>query len=155
MNLKKYLPFFLTTVLLASLVGGYVVLKGPVIAKLNDWKLLPQPERFTELYFEHHLDLPNTLKPNEQKDINFTVHNLEYQDMTYEYTVRAISTSSAVLLDKNSFLLKENEFRTVTVPVIIPEMMYRTKVIVTLENLHQSIHFWVDPPPTPIPTLTL
>lgn len=48
--------------LLAVLIASFTFLKDPILAKMNDWKLLPQPERFTELYFENHLDLPKSLK---------------------------------------------------------------------------------------------
>lgn len=40
-----------------------------------------QPERFTELYFENHTQLPSQADINREYVFKFTAHNLEYRDM--------------------------------------------------------------------------
>ncbi|HRN69940.1 MAG TPA: hypothetical protein PLS49_02035 [Candidatus Woesebacteria bacterium] len=118
--------------------------KSAIISWLNEYKLLPQPERFTELYFEDHTNLPTHLIASDEADFKFTVHNLEYEPFTYNYTVKAESTQSAELLDEGTFTLNHDEYKTIGGTISTQEAQIRTKINVSLENKNQSIHFWVN-----------
>ncbi len=118
--------------------------KSSVVAMLNKYNLLPQPERFTELYFEDHDKLPKQLIATQEPKFQFTVHNLEYEPFTYNFKVEALSTESAKLLNEGSFTLNHDEYKTITESISTAEASIRTKINVSLENKNQSIHFWVN-----------
>jgi hypothetical protein len=44
-------------------------------------------EPLTELYFENHTKLPVYIFPMRYYNFSFTIHNLEYQEMGYNYSV--------------------------------------------------------------------
>lgn len=111
---------------------------------LRKHKLLPEPERFTELYLENHLRLPKAYVRGGNNSFTFTVHNLEHKPMHYEYVVDAISTESARLITKGSFELEHDAYKSITARIASPEAAVRTKINISLENKDQSIHFWVD-----------
>ncbi len=118
--------------------------KTSVVALLNKYNLLPQPERFTELYFEDHEKLPKEIIATQEPKFKFTVHNLEYEPFTYDYKVQALSTESAKLLNEGTFTLKHDEYKTISGSISTAEASIRTKINVSLENKNQSIHFWVN-----------
>ena len=115
-----------------------------VEAALRKHKLLPEPERFTELYLENHLQLPKSYVRGGNNSFTFTVHNVEHKPMKYEYVVDAISTESARIITKGSFKLEHDAYKSVTTRIASPEAATRTKININLENKDQSIHFWVD-----------
>lgn len=65
-----------------ALVIGIIV----VIATLLFQK--PQPESFTELYFNDHKALPSFVEDDERYNFSFSIVNHENQDMKYNYTVK-------------------------------------------------------------------
>ncbi len=132
-------------VVVAVLIFAVLFLdRGWVVATMHRHKLLPQPERFTELYLEDHLNLPKTYDPRGRNDFAFTVHNLEHEPMTYEYAVHAESTESARIIDTGSFTLEHDTYKTIREQIATSDAQLRTKVSISLENIDQSIHFWVD-----------
>ncbi|CAN5239721.1 hypothetical protein BH09PAT2_BH09PAT2_01370 [soil metagenome] len=115
-----------------------------IIALMNKYKLLPQPERLTELYLEDHTHLPTTYKRGPNNRFKFTIHNLEHEQFTYDYVVSAVSTESARIIDKGTFTLEHDGYKTIQERISTPEAVQRTKINISLENKDQSIHFWVD-----------
>ncbi len=115
-----------------------------VEAALRKHKLLPEPERFTELYLENHLRLPKTYVRGGNNSFTFTVHNLEHKPMKYDYVVEAVSTESARFITKGSFELEHDAYKSVKARIASSEAAQRTKINISLENKDQSIHFWVD-----------
>lgn len=118
--------------------------RNSVIAALHRHQLLPQPERFTELYLEDHLALPRSYNPKRNNSFTFTVHNLEHKPMDYVYVVEAISTESARIISRGNFRLEHDGYKSVTAKIASTEAQVRTKINISLENKDQSIHFWVD-----------
>ncbi len=141
-NQKKIITvgFFIALVIFAF---GFFN-KQYIIDKLNQYKLLPQPEPFTELYFEDHLKLPQVYKTNANNSFRFTVHNLEYKTYTYDYYIKAIASDSARIISKGSFTLKNDESKTIKERISTEEANQRTKILIDLDNKKQSIHFWVN-----------
>ena len=121
------------------------VLNASAIKKqLNDWKLLPEPERLTELYFNNSSNLPTTYTPNQSQSFSFSVHNLEYRNMSYYYTISVGSgQSSSTPLQRGSFYLAQNHYKKIPVSLAMPDLGSRTKVIVSLTNPNESIDYWV------------
>ena len=108
-----------------------------------------KPETFTELYFEDHLSLPNKVALFKENNFRFTIHNLENKDMEYPYEVYVDLNGEKLMIDENSVLLKNNEYKTITedfkITILIAEIfqLQRVKVIVNLLSKNQQIHFWM------------
>jgi len=102
-----------------------------------------KPETFTELYFEDHLSLPNKVVIFKENNFKFTIHNLENKDMAYIYEVYIDVNREKQMIDKNSVLVKNNEYKTITEDFTITAPMQRVKVVVNLIGKNQQIHFWM------------
>ena len=90
------------------LIGGLVIL----IAFLTVLAFIPLGiEPLTEVYFENHTTLPAYLFLNRPYNFTFTVHNLEYQEMAYNYTVEVYDENDTFLyeLDSGRIYLVNNE----------------------------------------------
>jgi len=68
------------------LIAGILIIIGFLVA-LSFIPLGIEP--LTEVYFENHTELPKHLFLNQSYDFTFTVHNLEEQDMNYEYIIES------------------------------------------------------------------
>ena len=102
-----------------------------------------KPETFTELYFEDHLSLPNMVTLFKENNFKFTIHNLENKDMVYIYEVYIDVNREKQMIDKNSVLIKKNEYKTITEDFTITVPTQRVKVVVNLIGKNQQIHFWM------------
>jgi hypothetical protein len=86
--------------------------------QLDSWKLLPQPERLTELYFSHSNDLPSTYTPGQTQVIDFTLHNLEYRATSYTYTIiQSGSASSSRPIGGGQVELSQDQSTSLAIPV--------------------------------------
>lgn len=127
--------------------------------QLYDWKLIPRPERLTELYFTDHTNLPTTYEPDETQIVKFTVRNLEYRTTDYTYVVGVLNDDeSDELLSRatGTFKLDHEQSKDMETPITITAKGPRAKVIVTiyyqgikfgeddLSDQEQSIHYWVE-----------
>jgi hypothetical protein len=123
-------------------------------------------EPLTELYLENHTSLPINVYLNKTYNFSFTTHNLEYQDVEYDYVVEALDVNDTVLsrIDEGKFTLSNNESRTINESYIFKKPFNRAKVqVVITKNLmgnpefktklwwpdpnypkNIDIHFWVD-----------
>ena len=102
-----------------------------------------KPETFTELYFEDHLSLPSKVTLFKENNFKFTIHNLENKDMVYIYEVYIDVNREKQMIDKNSVLIKKNEYKTITEDFTITVPTQRVKVVVNLIGKNQQIHFWM------------
>ena len=124
-------------------------------------------EPLTELYFEDHTNLPSSVSLGEAENFSFTVHNLEYQKMRYNYSVDFYSENDTFVnnLEKGVIILEQNESKTVDEFFTMRNDFNRTKVVVridkdlSLENpkfkdklwwpdpnypMSIDIHFWIE-----------
>jgi hypothetical protein len=103
-----------------------------------------QPEKYTELYFENHLNLPKSAAIKEPQTFSFTLHNLEYKDMVYPYEIYVEDTAgSRSGIITSEVRLRHDESKTITESFEILENIKRAKVVVNLLNKNQEIHFWL------------
>jgi hypothetical protein len=117
---------------------------SPAIASvLNKYDLLPRPETFTELYFENHLNLPSKVEAGQTYTFSYTVHNVEYKNMMYPYSVYIQTSKSKIPVIKGSFNLPQDGKKTLQVSFIAPNVTGRSEVVVDLVNLNQAIDFWI------------
>lgn len=147
----------------------YIIIAGIVIlvvflAVLSQIPLGIEP--LTELYFENHTSLPTNVSLHESYNFSFTVHNLEYQDVVYDYTVNSYDVNNTLLgeVGRGNFALANNESKTVNVGYKFNEPFNRAKIEVVINKnligepefkrklwwpdpnypMEIDIHFWVD-----------
>jgi hypothetical protein len=148
----------------AILIGGIVIL-GIFLFILAFIPLGIEP--LTEVYFNNHTALPAYLFLDKPYNYSFTVHNLEYQRMRYEYSVDAFDESDKLLynLDKGEFILEDNQSVRVDDRLIMDEHFNRTKIVLNVQKdlsletpafkkklwwpdpnypMSIDIHFWVE-----------
>jgi hypothetical protein len=105
-----------------------------------------QPERYTELYFSAPAKLPTDIPHSGMLPVAFTVHNVEARNTSYSYQISLLTPAGQTVVQKEQDLnLKSSESKTLVTQLPIPaEYRGRGEVQVTLRNLNQSIHFWVE-----------
>lgn len=123
-------------------------------------------EPLTEVYIENHTSLPINVFLNKTYNFSFNVHNLEYQDVEYSYTIEALDVNNTLIykIDEGKFTLLNNESRTVSENYIFKQPFNRAKIkIIVTKNLigtpefkrklwwpdpnypkEIDVHFWVD-----------
>jgi hypothetical protein len=152
---KPQTYFFVTGFVIALSVLAFV--GQPVVArKMDDWRLLPRPERLTELYFTDYRQLPTAEQFDTAQTVTFTVHNLEHQTTTYAYTLTAQSEDDKIehSVGGGEFALAHDDSATTIKPVTLPNLTGRVIVKVNLQyqgiafggdaptDQKQSIHYW-------------
>jgi uncharacterized membrane protein len=132
-------------VLIAAII---IVLLGVIFhtaidRQMRDWKLLPEPERLTELYFTHPNSLPATYTPGQPQQVAFTVHNLEYRTTTYQYRITETDqdTNQSQTLTAGSFTLLQNVYKNQVVSISTVNLDSHAKVEVELVNTSESIDY--------------
>lgn len=128
-----------------------------IVGQLNAWRLLPRPERFTELYFTNPSRLPTRYSPDQAQTLSFTVHNLENQSTQYHYAITAQTLDGKQqVLGDGTLNLKPDGSEEVVWSVAVPPLDSRVQVRVSLEyngippgqvvpTLEtQTIHYWVN-----------
>ena len=90
----------------------------------------------TELYFENHTTLPKYLFTDKPYNFSFTVNNLEYQKMRYDYAINAYDENDTFLyeLDSGEIFLENNKSKTISEEFTIHNHFSRTKVVVNIEK---------------------
>lgn len=101
-------------------------------------------EKFTELYFENHLSLPNKVTLSKKYNFKFTIHNLENRDMEYPYEVYIDTNGEKRTIYIYSVSIKNTEYKTITVDFTITTPIQRAQVVVNLINKNQQIAFWIE-----------
>lgn len=135
----------------AILIGGTIIL-GIFLFVLTFIPLGIEP--LTEVYFENHTKLPVYLFLNTPYNYSFTVHNLEYQKMRYEYSADAYNEAGELLynMDNGEFILEMNETKTIDEQFIMNEKFNRTKIVINInkdlsleEPAFKKKLWWPDP----------
>lgn len=103
-----------------------------------------QPETFTELYFENHSTLPNTITKQKEYSFTFTLHNVEYRTMDYPYAVYVQRGIEKIPIERGSVNMASGETKSVTVE-FGPLKNLRSEIVVNLTDKNQQIDFWMEP----------
>lgn len=125
---------------------------------MNDWLLLPRPQRFTELYFTDHTQIPAAADAGSTQKLLFTVHNLENRDTTYRYQLIAVPENGTPdrPLGEGTVTLTHNQLQTIDQAFVLPAVSGRAAIKINLsyEGIPtagdapvlqtQSIHWWVN-----------
>lgn len=141
----KKSAYLLAFVAIASLaIFSVYAYRDAVYTKLNDFKLIPQEERFTELYLNDYLTFPKEIVKGQKVTFSFTVHNLEGKTVTYPY-VAYLKTEDGyrISIARGSVTLADKESRIVTESYTFKSALKTEKVTVFIElpDQGQSLHF--------------
>ena len=123
-------------------------------------------EPLTELYFENHAQLRANIFSGVEYNFSFTIRNLEYQDMAYNYRISAFKGDEFWYeLDSGRVEVGDNESVTVFEDYVLSKGFGRARVQVDVDKDHLGIvpdfkkklwwpdpnypesidiHFWVD-----------
>ena len=107
-------------------------------------------EPLTEMYFENHTKLPKYIFLNKEYNFSFTINNLEYRDMRYDYFVNLEFNNKTELVDYGFVELVDNRSITIDESFILKEISERYRMNVTIykvdkENESIDLHFWMEP----------
>jgi hypothetical protein len=143
---KSFIPLFFLAGLGVGLAVMVVRAKPLEFTELlRNLHLLPEPEKLTELYFENHLSLPNQVQINKQQSFSFTIHNLEYQPIVYQYVVTASDSAGLITsLASGSAFLNQDQYKTATESYSLATASGRVMIQVDLVGKNQPIHFWLE-----------
>lgn len=164
-KLKKISRYYLLIVIVFIALGVFLLSTIPSVRTSWAEATTVQPETFTELFFENHLNLPSVIKPNQPYYFEFTIHNMENKTMTYPYEVYLQYGSLKMPISHNTVTLKDNDYETIQEGFSINDPIFKSEIVVNLTNKNQQIDFWIqstNPPvikdvtanstPTPTPT---
>ena len=140
------MPVIALTVGVIIIVALGAVFHSAIDRQMHNWKLLPEPERLTELYFTHPNSLPSDYTPGQAQTVSFTVHNLEYQATDYHYVILETNQdgNQSQTLTSGSFTLPQNAYKKEAVSISTVDLGSRVKLEVDLKNVNESIDYWVQ-----------
>jgi len=132
--------------------------RSAVAKQLDDWRVLPRPERLTELYFANQTQLPTHAAAGTPQVVSFVIHNLEHQTTRYQYTAATVGASSEhkTKLTSATVTLNSGQSRTITLTLLLPVTSERTAVEIDLDYTGitagsnvprpetQAIRYWLD-----------
>jgi hypothetical protein len=133
-------------IIIIIVLGLGIIFHLPIDRQLHSWKLLPEPERFTELYFTEPNSLPIKYLPDQIQNVRFTVHNLEGKDISYKYRIFEISQAngSDQILANGGFTLPQNAYKHESVNISTVDLGPNVKVKVDLMNVKESISYSLE-----------
>lgn len=136
-------PVILFTGAIIAIIALGAIFHAPIDRQMHRWKLLPEPERLTELYFTSPNNLPKTYVPGQLQEVDFTVHNLEYRTMNYQYKITETSQDGKQSrgLTDGSFQLPQNRYEKMIVNISTVDLGPHVKVEVKLMNVNESIDY--------------
>ena len=143
-NFLDYLNVHRITLLVVLVMIVVSINSLPAVKRqLNSWKLLPQPETLTELYFTNPTQLPTTYTPGLAQSLNFTVHNLEYKNITYSYVINEVDVEGNVVqpLTNSIFTLGHDQYKVESILITPIDLGQKIKISVDLLNMDQSIDY--------------
>ena len=96
--------------------------RAAIARRLNDWGVLPRPERFTELYFDQYQRLHSALKAGTRQDLTFTVQNFEHRITTYNYQLVAVQPDNGIhqQLGSGTMTIQYNHAQTIQQHFVLP-----------------------------------
>lgn len=144
-NRRRFITMLSLVVAIVACAAVLSIFHQGIYSQLNNWKLLPQPEHFSELYFTSPDTLPTTYLPGRSQHVFFTVHNMEYRTTNYPYQIIQTSQDGQQLevLASGTFTLAQNQSHTQQLTITPIDLGTRSKITVELINQPQSISYWV------------
>jgi hypothetical protein len=141
-NHKKIRLLAISGIVLAIFFIAYTY-RFVIYRQLNNLKLIPTSEHFTELYFENSTTLPKKIPDGRIVYFSFTIHNLEGKNVDYHYSVYLQDElGHIVTIDNRTQSLKDNESKTILESYRFDSVNHpKETIFVSLPELNQDIHF--------------
>ncbi|NTW14235.1 MAG: hypothetical protein HGA31_04370 [Candidatus Moranbacteria bacterium] len=146
--LAKRRSVMIAAMLIITAVVFFTYLKRDAIyAQMNAWLLIPKPERFTELYFSDHTNLPKRVSAGDRMRFSFVIVNHEGNARSYGYSVHLIGAENVdPIVVRDVTDVASEESKEVQVGFDVPERFETGEVVVQLTDMSQQIHFWINKP---------
>ncbi len=146
LNYRLIITSALATIAVCIIIRGILfAVSSPSVKGAIAMATTVKPETFTELYFDDHNSLPKTIELKKTQSFKFTIHNLEYRTMTYDYEITATDDKASKTLATGSATLFQNQFKTVSESYVLSSASGRMKIQVSLLGRNQTIDFWIEP----------
>jgi hypothetical protein len=145
-NNHKILGAILLTAVI--LVGIGLIFRTQIYGILNSANLIPQPEHYTELYFNDFSDLQTSIAASnyygEAIPFSFTIHNVEGKETTYPYVVYMMSQNNIITpIASSSVALSDGASITISEEVVFNRIVpTQAAIFVNLPEQNQSLHFF-------------
>jgi hypothetical protein len=141
----KTIRYALPAVVVALIIGLAAGFHTLTQRQLDSWKLLPQPERLTELFFSNPNALPTTYVPGANQSVAFTIHNMESHAERYRYTITEAASPQqrGRLLKAGVLVVRQGSHRERLDQVILRRLAKRVLVTVSLPEQRLAIAYWV------------
>lgn len=142
---QKNVVWIGSLVLAAVLVAVGVFHRNEIYGQLQNWKLIPTDEHFTELYFNNYEAFSKEITlPGKTVSFSFTVHNLEGVTTTYPYAVFFLDTlGKKTILGQGSVTLSDGASQSIIIPYNYSSLKDSGRVIILLNNSNEQIDFLV------------
>ena len=142
---NKIYPIFAVAIVCGIALGVAIFNSQPIIDQLRRWDVLPEADNVTELYFAKPTYLPDTYSPSQPVNFDFVVSNRTSASQSYTYNVVGVPEHS---MRADSFIKSSVDIppgQQITQSVALPVAQQgRVKIEVSIPDLNQSIHFWVN-----------
>jgi hypothetical protein len=132
--LPNYIPYVIATTLLVITVLASLNIGGSTQNVLSMMQIWPKPETVSELYFTKSNSLPATFIPNSNLDIEFTVRNLELQDVSYDYKIEQLNPANnqTAVLGTGALSLSHSKEAKEKISVVPANIKGMSKISVTI-----------------------
>jgi hypothetical protein len=136
----------ITVLVLCGLTAAYFYRTG-ISEALSSVKLVPEPEPYTELYFDNADSLPTSTTAGQPMAFSFTIHNVEGTSTVYPYEVYFQYPNGApFVIARDSVTLADGASTTIDVLHTFKPLSTQGKIVVDLTSLKQQIDFIVNNP---------
>ena len=136
----QLISFIVIALLISALTVTAYLNKGNIP---SEFSIENDEDKFTELFFEKHTNLPYKISQGKIYSFAFTVNNHEQMDMAYPYEVFITLADEKFLLDKGVISVKDSESHTKKIEFRINDPFLQTKVTVSLPEQDQQINFLI------------
>ena len=140
----KKTPWIIAAISVTILVVVIFLFRTAIYQEFNNLKLVPEPETFTELYFNNPNNLPKVAVKGEKEIFSFTIHNLEGVKTLYPYSVYFLSQNGVrTIFAKGNVVINNGDSDSITVPYVFASSDEKGMVVVMLTSLNQQIDFLI------------
>jgi hypothetical protein len=135
------------------ILSSFVLIIGAIILaysmpislynELNNLKLIPESEAFTELYFDTYPQAQAQISDGTHVSFTFTVHNLEGTTTAYAYQVYFVSGNATTTIQNGTTTLANTASTTIAESLTLKSSFQPGDVFVSLPALGQHIDFYI------------
>lgn len=141
---QRQLVWALRAAVIFILVTLILGISMPAIERqLTAWKLLPEPQSLTELYFTDPNQLPAHYEPNKSLVTKFSIVNHDQPSGSYRYTITEsnVELTDTKTVESGSVRILRNNRVNLAKAVVLVEMGSQVYISVAVNNV--TIGYWI------------